>query len=176
MTLDSFAAEIVAQGDDEKLRAILDEVCRITGMGFAAIARVTEDRWVACQVLDKIEFGLDPGDELEIQTTICNDIRQSGAAIVIDDVSQNARWRTHPTPVIYGFQSYASFPIVLEDGTFYGTLCAIDPRPHQLSTTTIVAALEACANAVAAILSRQLGRRLGPVDRPDHGIASAVGK
>ncbi len=123
-------------------------------MGFAAIARVTEDRWVACQVLDKIEFDLDPGDELEIQTTICNDIRQSGAAIVIDDVSQNFEWRTHPTPVIYGFQSFGSFPIVLEDGSFYWTLCAIDPRPHRLDTRAIVTALESFANAAAAILSR----------------------
>jgi hypothetical protein len=27
---------------------ILDVVCRTTGMRFAAVARVTEDRWVAC--------------------------------------------------------------------------------------------------------------------------------
>ena len=27
---------------------ILEVVCRTTGMGFAAVARVTEDRWVAC--------------------------------------------------------------------------------------------------------------------------------
>jgi hypothetical protein len=36
---------------------ILDVVCRTTGMGFAAVARVTEDRWVACSVLDEIDFG-----------------------------------------------------------------------------------------------------------------------
>jgi hypothetical protein len=27
---------------------ILEVVCRTTGMGFAAVARVTEDRWIAC--------------------------------------------------------------------------------------------------------------------------------
>lgn len=27
---------------------ILDVVCRATGMGFAAIARVTDNRWIAC--------------------------------------------------------------------------------------------------------------------------------
>ncbi len=30
---------------------ILEVVCRTTGMGFAAVARVTEDRWIACQSL-----------------------------------------------------------------------------------------------------------------------------
>jgi hypothetical protein len=38
-------------------------------MGFAAVARVTEDRWVACSVLDEIDFGLKPGDELRVETT-----------------------------------------------------------------------------------------------------------
>jgi hypothetical protein len=45
---------------------ILDVVRRTTGMRFAAIARVTEDRWIACSVLDEIDFGLKPGGELKI--------------------------------------------------------------------------------------------------------------
>ena len=35
---------------------ILDVVCRTTGMRFAAVARVTEDRWIACAVRDQIRF------------------------------------------------------------------------------------------------------------------------
>src|SRR3989337_2070336 len=54
---------------------MLEVICRTTGMGFAAIARVTEERWIACSVLDEISFGLEPDGELEIQTTICNEIR-----------------------------------------------------------------------------------------------------
>ncbi|WP_374942463.1 GAF domain-containing protein [Sphingomonas sp.] len=150
---DTFAAETARRGDDDALRAILAEVCRTTGMGFAAIARVTEARWIACQVLDRIEFGLEPGDELQIATTICNDIRECGNAVVIDHVAADAAWRTHPTPMLYGFESYASFPIVLEDGTFFGTLCAIDPAPHAVSSATIVNVLEGCARSAARILS-----------------------
>ncbi|MDB5687465.1 MAG: hypothetical protein JWR77_2054, partial [Rhizorhabdus sp.] len=70
---DELAAEAAAQGDDDELRSILEEVCRITQMGFAAVARVTEDRWIACQVLDRIQFGLNPGDELDLKTTICDE-------------------------------------------------------------------------------------------------------
>ena len=35
---------------------ILEVVCRTTGMGFAAVARVTEDRWIACAVRDEIQL------------------------------------------------------------------------------------------------------------------------
>lgn len=153
-SLDTFAAQVAADGDDDELRAILSEVCTLTGMGFAAIARVTEDRWIACQVLDKIEFGLHPGDELAIATTICNDIRECGQAIVIDEVSADEDWRRHPVPALYGFESYASFPVFLADGSFYGTLCAIDPAPHAVSGADIVAHLRGAADRVAVILSR----------------------
>jgi hypothetical protein len=47
-------------------------------MGFAAVARVTEDRWVACAVRDDIQFSLQPGSELKVATTICSEIRAAG--------------------------------------------------------------------------------------------------
>ena len=156
---DDFAAEVAAQGDDPRISAILEEVCRVTQMGFAAVARVTEQRWIAAQVLDKIEFGLDPGDELEIKKTICDDIRKHGQAIIIDHIGADPEWRTHPVPMIYGFESYASLPIVLEDGSFFGTLCAIDPEPRALSAPETVALLKGFAARVAAILSAKAQAR-----------------
>ena len=153
---DALAAEAAAQGDNEEIRAILEEVCRLTGMGFAAVARVTEERWIACQLIDRIEFGLDPGDELEIKKTICDDIRKCGHPIVIDHIGADPAWRTHPVPILFGFESYASFPVTLADGRFYGTLCAIDPKPRPLSAPETIAALQACADRVGAILSREL--------------------
>ncbi len=150
---DKFAARVAAEGANPALERILAEICRITHMGFAAIARVTDDRWVVCQVLDKIDFGLNPGDELEIKTTICDEIRQSGQAVVIDHVDADIEWQTHPVPMLYGFKSYASFPIILADGRFYGTLCAIDPYPRAISGAQVVALLKDFAAKVAAILS-----------------------
>lgn len=165
---DDFAAEVAAHGKDEAIRRVLEEACRITGMGFAAVARVTETRWIACQVLDKIEFGLKPGDELDIKTTICNDIRECGEAVVIDEVAADKDWCTHPVPALYGFQSYASLPIVLRDGGFYGTLCAIDPEPRQLSGQETVAALKLLADRIADILS---ARTLAESRNPQPGAA-----
>lgn len=151
--MDELASEAVELGDDARIRAILEQVCATTAMGFAAVARVTEHRWIACQVLDKIKFGLAPGDELKVGTTICDDIRKSGRHIVIDHVEEDSDWRTHPTPILYGFKSYASLPIVLADGRFFGTLCAIDPEPRLLNSSDMIAALKSFALAVGAILS-----------------------
>jgi GAF domain-containing protein len=154
--LPELKAESVALGDDDRLRAMLEEICRVTGMGFAAVARVTESRWVACQVLDRIEFGMDPGDELKICETICDEIRDSGEAVVFDDASTDIKWSRHPVPVLYGFKSYCSFPVYLDDGSFFGTLCAIDPQPRHVTDEAIVAMFTDFAKRTGAIVSEAM--------------------
>jgi signal transduction histidine kinase len=133
---------------------ILEVVCRATGMGFAAVARVTEDRWIACAVRDEIAFGLVAGGELELQTTICNEIRCSGEAVVIDHVAEDPAFREHHTPRQYGFQSYISTPI-RHRGEFFGTLCAIDPRPAVLRSNQTLSMFELFAELIGSQLDAQ---------------------
>ena len=144
-----FSADIAAVQGIAAVPRILEVVCRSTGMGFAAVARVTEQRWVCCAVRDEIEFGLVPGGELEVETTICHEIRQSHEAVVIDNVAADAAYCGHHTPAKYGFQSYISMPIILADGTFFGTLCAIDPRPARLNTPQTVGMFKLFAELIA---------------------------
>ena len=133
---------------------ILQVVCHMTGMGFAAIARVTEGRWIACSVLDNIEFGLKPGGELKVETMICHEIRQSRKAVVIDHVAEDAVYCNHPAPAMYGFQSYISMPIIRGDGTVFGTLGAIDPRPNGLKTPGVIGMFELFAELIAFHIDR----------------------
>ncbi|RZL16107.1 MAG: sensor histidine kinase, partial [Pedobacter sp.] len=77
-------ADIEAIGRIEAVDSILEIICRTTGMGFAAVARVTDTSWVACAVRDEINFGLLPGGELTLETTICHEIRQNHKSVIID--------------------------------------------------------------------------------------------
>jgi len=148
-----FSEDITAVHSIAAIPTILDIVCRTTGMRFAAVARVTEDRWIACSVRDDIAFGLEPGGELKVETTLCHEIRQTGRAVIIDHVAENAVYRDHHTPALYGLQSYISMPIRLADGSFFGTLCAIDPEPHRLNTPEIVGMFEMFADVIGYHLS-----------------------
>ena len=129
--------DIADIGRIDAVPSILEVICRTTGMGFAAVARVTDDRWIACAVRDEINFGLVAGGELKLETTICNEIRQNHQPVVIDHVAEDIDFCNHHTPAMYGFQSYISVPITLKDGSFFGTLCAIDPNPAQLNNPQI---------------------------------------
>lgn len=154
MTSD-FQADIDAIARIEAVKTILDVVCQSTGMGFAAVARVTEDRWIVCSARDTIDFGLAPGGELKVETTICDEIRQTRQAVVIDHVAGDAAFRDHATPALYGFQSYISMPIIRQDGSFFGTLCAIDPRPAKLNNPATIGMFEMFAQLIAAQLDAE---------------------
>lgn len=169
--IDDMARRAADHGDDAELHNILRNVCALTGMGFAAVARVTEDRWIACQVLDQIDFGMAPGDELKVSTTICSDVRSCGEAVVIDHVDLDEDWRTHPTPIMYGFKSYVSLPVHLDDGTFYGTLCALDPKPHRLREPRLVAELQKVAKRVGKILTVRVAETANQSNSVPSGLA-----
>ena len=147
-----FAADIDAIQRIDAVPRILEIVCRSTGMGFAAVARVTDGRWICCAVRDEIEFGLQPGGELVVETTICHEIRQSHQAVAIDHVAEDELFCGHHTPAQYGFQSYISVPIILQDGTFFGTLCAIDPRPAKVNNPETIGTFKLFAELIATHL------------------------
>ena len=144
-----FQSDIAALGGIGVVPTILSVICRVTGMGFAAVARVTEDRWVCLAFNDEIDFGLKPGGELRLETTLCREVRQCREAIVIDHVAEDPSYSGHQTPAMYGFQSYISVPIVLTDGSFYGTLCAIDPKPARLKNSGVTGMFTLFADLIA---------------------------
>lgn len=141
--------DVDAIGRIGAVRTILDVLCRTTGLGFAAVARVTKDRWICCSVRDEIGFGLTPGGELDVATTICNDVRKLREVVVIEDVAEDPTWCDHPAPAMYGFQSYVSMPILRKDGEFFGTLCAFDRRPAKLNTPDTIGMFRLFAELIA---------------------------
>jgi GAF domain-containing protein len=148
-------AEVAAIAEVEATSNILQLVTRLTHLRFAAIARVTDRRWMACAVHDEIHFGVGPGDEMDVELTICDEIRQHRSAVLISCASEDSRFKSHPLPKRYGFESYLSLPIVLADGTFFGTLCALDPLPAKLDNPELIQTLEIFARLIGVTLDLQ---------------------
>jgi len=138
--------------------SLLQVVCQTTGMGFAAIARVTDDSWTALAVQDNIAFGLKPGGQLDVHTTLCKEVRTSGTPVVINHASEDTQYRHHHTPRLYAIESYISVPIVMSDGAYFGNLCAIDPRPAHISEPRFVALFELFARLIALQLENHRRR------------------
>jgi signal transduction histidine kinase len=128
---------------------ILETVAAMTGLRFVCIAHVTDEAWIACAVLDKLDFGLKPGGTLDVTTTLCEEVRDTGRAVIIDSVHESDQYRAHHTPRIYGFQSYFSIPVFRTDGSYFGTLCGLDPEPARLSDNVTVSTMQLFAELVS---------------------------
>lgn len=151
----SLQADVAAVGRLDSVPALLDILCSHTGMGFAAVARVTDDSWTACAVLDKIGFGLKPGGQLPVDTTLCKESRQALRPIVIDDATLDPVYCGHHTPRIYGIRSYVSVPIVMQGDRYFGNLCAIDPKPAGVANPATVAMFTSFAELIARQLEME---------------------
>jgi signal transduction histidine kinase len=137
---------------------LLKVLCETTGMGFAAVARVTDLTWTACAVRDEIDFGLQPGGQLDHGSTLCSEVRARRAIIAINHASDDPVYSEHHTPKRYGIESYISVPIVLPDGSYFGNLCAIDPRPAEVKLERIVSMFTLFAGMIAYQLHAELSR------------------
>ncbi len=153
---DALARDVAAVSRISAVPSMLQMVCDETGMGFAAVARVTDATWTACAVQDRVGFGLQPGGQLELRTTLCFESRASRTPVIIDNVSEDAAYCGHHTPAMYGLQSYISVPIVLPNGDYFGNLCAIDAKPAKVSEPRVVRMFEVFADLIAMQVDNEL--------------------
>lgn len=152
---EALARDLGAIARIDAVPSMLRMICDETGMGFAAVARVTDTTWTACTVHDNIGFGLKAGGQLELQTTLCFESRAMNAPIIVDHFSTDLTYKSHHTPAIYKLESYISVPIVTPSGEYFGNLCAIDPRPAKVSEPRVVRMFEVFANLIAMQLDSE---------------------
>ncbi|SEP95913.1 GAF domain-containing protein [Pseudomonas sp. NFACC02] len=166
---DVFTQDIAAVARIDAVPIILDMVKHVTGMRFAAVARVTDTHWVALAVDDAIDFGLKPGGELLLESTICHEIRQNRQPVVFTHASEHPVYAHHHTPKTYRLESYASIPIVKANGEFFGTLCAIDTVPAHFDEGAVLKTLGLFAQLIAMHLDLR-----GDLERSENALADAT--
>ncbi|MDE1183489.1 HAMP domain-containing sensor histidine kinase [Paraburkholderia sp.] len=155
---DAISQVVAAVNRIDAIPAILRLICENTGMGFAAVARVTDGTWTACAVRDTVNFGLKVGGQLELRTTLCYESRTARVPIVIDNFDADPVYRGHHTSRIYKLGSYISVPIVLPDGSYFGNLCAIDAHPAPIKDGRTLGMFEVFASLIALQLVNEMRR------------------
>ena len=145
-------ADIAAIARISAVPTILKVISETTGLRLALVARVTEGSWTACAVLDGMNFGLGVGDNLDVATTLCREVRQTLESIVIEHASEEPQFCQHPTPKLYGFESYIATPIFRKNGEYFGNICALDALPARLRDAKTLSMM----NLFAELMSLQL--------------------
>lgn len=139
----------------EAVPTILRTIRESTGLRLTMIARVMADRWIACAVHDEINFGMHPGDELDVATTLCSQVRDTHEPVIIDEASTDAVYCGHPTPKMYGFESYIAVPIFRQSGAYFGNICGLDPAARNLGDAKTLSTLRLFSQLVSLQLAAE---------------------
>ena len=69
MSESAIERDVAAINQIDTIQTTLQVLLHATGMRIALVARVTPESWTACAVRDEAEFGLQPGQQLDLSTT-----------------------------------------------------------------------------------------------------------
>jgi GAF domain-containing protein len=150
------ARAVAAIARIDAVPTLLKVLCEMTGMRVAVVARITDKTWTACAVKDETQFGLKPGMELPVNTTLCFDAHASRAPIVIEHASADPRYCHHEAPKRYQIESYVSVPIIRANGGYFGNLSTLDPSPAKAAEPRILSMFTEFAALIASQLDHQL--------------------
>ncbi len=149
------AEAVAAVGRIDAVPTLLNVLCEITGMRFAAVVAIIGDTWTPCAVRDAVPLPLTPGVALPLREALGCDTGAGCTTLVIERASLDLRFRAHPMVLRDGVESCLCVPIVLAGGRPFGTLCALDTIPAQLAEPRIVSMFKQFAALIAARLDEQ---------------------
>jgi signal transduction histidine kinase len=148
--------EVEIAGRIASLPKVLDVACKTGGMGFTALSRIVDQRWIACGIRDELQTGVDVGQSIALEHTLCRYVQQDLVPLAISDTTSDTRFHDHPAVRSYGFRTFVSVPIFLPDGTFFGSLSGFHYKPRTVDIDIAVRSFEQLANLIALNLDKEL--------------------
>lgn len=127
----------LASVPDERFDAIARKIVQETGalgamVNFVGGRRMYFAGTAARADIDPGEpaFLADPGREMALDQGYCPHVVKRERALVLKDVCDYPRFVGNPVIDEIGVRSYLGAPLIY-DGTVVGTVCAVDPTPHN---------------------------------------------
>jgi hypothetical protein len=90
--LQDISKAVAAIGRIDGVPTLLAVLCETTGMGFAAVVRVTEKIWTVCAVQDDLQLGIKTGAPFALRTNLAFETQSSRAPIIVEHTSTDPRY------------------------------------------------------------------------------------
>jgi signal transduction histidine kinase len=147
---------VAAIGRMDAVPTLFEVLCELTGMRLAMVVHVSAEVQTVCAVLDRLQLGISPGGPLALKTNLHPYHQASRTPILIERASADPLDTDRQAP--FQVQSYVSVPIFLPGGSYFGILCALDPKPANLAQPFILSTFKRFAALIAWQLSQQILR------------------
>lgn len=145
--------EILVIAEIEAISNILQLSTKLSGMRFVAIYHTMETHWIACTVYGELKLRARTENKLEIEEIFCNELRKYPTPTIISSVRAHPSYFEIDPNKKYGFESYISLPIVLLDGSFFGSLCLLDSQARKLDDPPLLEMLTGITRLFSIVMS-----------------------
>lgn len=122
------------------------------GMDVAFASRFVDGHRQFTHIRSAIPLPLAPGDSEPLEETFCQRVLDGRLPALIHDASQHAEAREIPLTQMLPVGAHLNVPLVMRDGSIYGTFCCVSQKPDFSITERDMAALRAFADLTAKII------------------------
>ena len=153
---DDASQAVTAIGHIEAVPTLLEALCEVTGMRVAMVAHVDGEVWTVCAVRDALDLGIIAGSPLALRTNVDLESLASRTPLVIERAGSDAHYSADEPQGLFQVESYVSVPIFLPAGSYFGVLCALDPRRANVAQPYVLSLFKRFATIIASQLTLQL--------------------
>jgi len=136
-------------------RNILSYLHHRLGFRLWMVTRTQEENWIMLQVEDH-GYGVQEGDVFCWSDSFCSRMVNGEGPCIAPRVSTVPAYREAPIGKQVSIGAYIGIPIVLRDGSLFGTLCAIDPDSQPENIQDDLPTVELLAKLLSTILDNEL--------------------
>jgi len=135
--------------------AVLDYLHRRLGFDLWMVTRVEGQEWIILQVEDH-GYGVKSGMVLKWADSFCIRMIEGQGPCVSPRVQEVPVYAAAPIGKVVKVGAYIGIPLMKEDGSLFGTLCAIHPAPQPDQIVMEQPMIELFTRLLASILSEEL--------------------
>lgn len=136
-------------------KAVLRFLHECLGFALWMITRTEGDDWIVLQSEDH-GYQVQPGQVFKWADSFCSHMVQGLAPQIAPYSDDIELYAAAPIGRQVPIKAYIGCPLVKEDGSLFGTLCAIDPSPQSEALYQEQGLIELLGNLLSVILQKEL--------------------
>ncbi len=136
-------------------RTVLSYLHQRLGFKLWMVTRTQGEDWITLQVEDH-GYGVKEGDVFCWSDSFCSRMVEGKGPCIAPQVKTIPAYVEAPIGKQVSIGAYVGIPLVLSDGSLFGTLCAIDPDPQSEWIKEELSTVELLAKLLSTILENEL--------------------
>lgn len=152
--------------------AVLKFLHQRFGFNLWMITRTEGDDWIVLQSEDN-GYDVKPGQVFHWADSFCSQMVQGKAPRIAPYSPDIPLYREAQINKLVDIQAYIGQPLVKEDGSLFGTLCAIDPHPQPQDLIKEAELIDLLGEMLSRILQSEL-REIEQVRKTEHFEAESL--